>query len=261
MKVRGNLALVLQTATLFGKVENRSASKEELCMLRVLSPIAKLFTAKDCLMVVSEGIEGLGGIGYLEDSAIPVYLRNAQVLPIWEGTTNVLCWDVVRAIKHLGLAGLENVLMWLRMNIDKAYRVDEADLRTDKAFGDAYRYLILVYTEISNILFDLVKGKNVELKYQFNLRNIVLSFSHICIAVILLRMASNPDIIDNHERYPEREANIASFVAWVEREDFPSMKLFSRIKDFTPEIGEGTKKLALIGLDGDLITNLNRPKF
>ena len=43
----------------------------------MLSPIAKLFTAKDCLKVVSEGLEGLGGVGYLEDSGIPPYLRNA----------------------------------------------------------------------------------------------------------------------------------------------------------------------------------------
>lgn len=165
MKVRGCLGLVLQTATIFGKVESGTASKEEACMLRVLSPIAKLFTAKDCLHVISEGIEGLGGFGYLESSGVPSYLRNAQVLPIWEGTTNVLCWDVVRAIQHLGNQGLDNVLMWLRMKIDKAYRNDEGDIRTEKRYGDAYRYLILVYTELSNILFDLVKGKNVELRY------------------------------------------------------------------------------------------------
>jgi Acyl-CoA dehydrogenase, C-terminal domain len=49
MKVRGNLALVLQTAVLFGKVENATANKEQESMLRILSPISKLFTAKDCL--------------------------------------------------------------------------------------------------------------------------------------------------------------------------------------------------------------------
>ena len=86
MKTRGNLALVLQTAALFGKVEAGEANSEESCFFRILSPISKLFTAKDCLFVISEGIEGLGGIGYLEDSGIPSYLRTGQVLPIWEGT-------------------------------------------------------------------------------------------------------------------------------------------------------------------------------
>lgn len=261
MKVRGNLALVLQTSVLFGKVESKTATAEEACMVRVLSPISKLFTAKDCLNVVSEGIEGLGGIGYLEDSGLPSYLRNGQVLPIWEGTTNVLCWDVVRAIKHLGTQGLDNVLMWLRMSIDKAYRDDEPDLRTEKSYGDAYRYLIIVYTELSNILFDLVKGKNVELRYQFNLRQIVFAFSHVCIAVILLRMASDPEIIDEHSRYSEREAHVTAFIEWVRREDFPSIELFARVKEFSDEKAETTKNLALVGLDGELITNLMRPKF
>jgi putative acyl-CoA dehydrogenase len=38
-----------------------------------------------------------GGIGYLEDSGIPVMLRDAQVLSIWEGITNVLSLDMLRA--------------------------------------------------------------------------------------------------------------------------------------------------------------------
>jgi len=47
---------------------------------------------------VSEGIEALGALGYMENSNVPVYLRDAQVLTIWEGTTNVLCLDFLRAI-------------------------------------------------------------------------------------------------------------------------------------------------------------------
>ena len=72
---------------------------------------------------------------------------------------------MVRAIKHLKTEGLEEVLMWLRMNIDKAYRSDEPELRSNKSYGDAYRYLIIVYTELSNVLYDMVKGENIELKY------------------------------------------------------------------------------------------------
>ena len=40
-----------------------------------------------------------GGIGYLEDTNIPVLHRDAQVLSIWEGTTNVLSLDMLRAIE------------------------------------------------------------------------------------------------------------------------------------------------------------------
>ena len=40
----------------------------------------------------------LGGAGYVEDTGLPVLLRDSQVLPIWEGTTNVLSLDTLRAI-------------------------------------------------------------------------------------------------------------------------------------------------------------------
>jgi len=48
--------------------------------------------------VSSEGLESFGGAGYLEDTGLPVHLRDAQVLSIWEGTTNVLALDTLRAI-------------------------------------------------------------------------------------------------------------------------------------------------------------------
>jgi hypothetical protein len=47
--------------------------------------------------VASEALEAFGGAGYIEDTGLPQLLRNAQVLPIWEGTTNVLSLDLLRA--------------------------------------------------------------------------------------------------------------------------------------------------------------------
>ena len=37
-------------------------------------------------------------MGYIEGSMLPTLERDAQVLSIWEGTTNVLCYDFVRAL-------------------------------------------------------------------------------------------------------------------------------------------------------------------
>ena len=51
-------------------------------------------------------MEAFGGAGYIEDTHLPVLLRDAQVLPIWEGTTNVLALDTLRAIGPRGLAPL-----------------------------------------------------------------------------------------------------------------------------------------------------------
>lgn len=67
-------------------------------MVRVMTPLAKMFTGKEVLTVLNEAIEAFGGMGYIESSMIPVLLRDAQVLPIWEGTTNVMSYDFVRAL-------------------------------------------------------------------------------------------------------------------------------------------------------------------
>ena len=49
--------------------------------------------------MLSEVIEAFGGAGYVEDTGLPLLLRDAQVLPIWEGTTNVLSLDALRALE------------------------------------------------------------------------------------------------------------------------------------------------------------------
>jgi hypothetical protein len=56
---------------------------------------------------VSEAIEAFGGAGYVEDTGVPTLLRDTQVLPIWEGTTNVLALDaVLRSGLGVGLRAL-----------------------------------------------------------------------------------------------------------------------------------------------------------
>lgn len=78
---------------------NKERSNSEL-LLRLLTPLNKLYTAKCAVFCASEAIECMGGIGYLEPSFMPRIFRDAQVLPVWEGTTNVLSLDVLRVLKH-----------------------------------------------------------------------------------------------------------------------------------------------------------------
>ncbi len=69
--------------------------------LRLLTPVVKLTTARQSVAALSEIVESFGGAGYVEDTGIPVLLRDAQVFSIWEGTTNVLALDALRAL-HSG---------------------------------------------------------------------------------------------------------------------------------------------------------------
>jgi alkylation response protein AidB-like acyl-CoA dehydrogenase len=99
------LHLVFFLVELLGKDECGEASDAERALLRLLTPVAKLFTAKQAIAVASEAIEAFGGAGYIEDTGLPRLLRDAQVLSIWEGTTNVLSLDVLRAIDHDAVLG------------------------------------------------------------------------------------------------------------------------------------------------------------
>lgn len=90
--------LAFYVAELTGRSEAGEINDEETLLLRLLTPVMKLLTGKQAVAVASETLEAFGGAGYVEDTGLPVLLRDAQVLPIWEGTTNVLSLDVLRAL-------------------------------------------------------------------------------------------------------------------------------------------------------------------
>jgi alkylation response protein AidB-like acyl-CoA dehydrogenase len=102
VEYRAALALTFECARLLGRQEAGEATEDERAALRLLTPLAKLATAKQAVAVASEALEGFGGAGYVEDTGLPLWLRDAQVLPIWEGTTNVLSLDVLRAALREG---------------------------------------------------------------------------------------------------------------------------------------------------------------
>lgn len=91
--------LTFYVVSLLGKDEVGQASESEKRTLRFLTPVLKLYTAKRAYEIVSEVVEGFGGAGYVEDTGIPVLLRDMMAMVIWEGTTNVLSLDLLRALK------------------------------------------------------------------------------------------------------------------------------------------------------------------
>jgi alkylation response protein AidB-like acyl-CoA dehydrogenase len=129
--------------------------------LRIVAPLAKLATGKLAVEAASEYVESFGGAGYVEDTGVPRLLRDAQVLPIWEGTTNVLALDVTRAI----VAGhAEPVLARVEAHAAlepyaKALREEVALVRQDPAApavvaGARGLALRLAHTLTAALLFD-----------------------------------------------------------------------------------------------------------
>jgi acyl-CoA dehydrogenase len=74
------------------------AGERAFKLMRALIPVAKYKTARMAVETTSYACEVLGGNGYVREHVTPRLLRDAQVLPIWEGTSNVLSLDLLRAL-------------------------------------------------------------------------------------------------------------------------------------------------------------------
>ena len=90
--------LAFFAAELTGRSETMELNEDRTILQRLLIPVMKLTTGKQAVAVASEVLEAFGGAGFIEDTGIPTLLRDSQVLPIWEGTTNVLSLDVLKVL-------------------------------------------------------------------------------------------------------------------------------------------------------------------
>jgi acyl-CoA dehydrogenase len=91
-------ALLLTFEAVEALMKADAGDAEAAIVLRILTPIVKAVTGKLAVPCVSEAMELIGGNAYIEESPLPRLLRDAQVLPIWEGTTNILVLDALRVM-------------------------------------------------------------------------------------------------------------------------------------------------------------------
>lgn len=96
---QASYALTALCFAALGEVElGTDQAAESAALLRLSTSLAKAMTAKLAVAGTSEALECFGGPGYVEDTGMPVLLRDAQVLPVWEGTTNIQSLDLLRAL-------------------------------------------------------------------------------------------------------------------------------------------------------------------
>ncbi|MBK9711914.1 MAG: acyl-CoA dehydrogenase family protein [Kouleothrix sp.] len=118
-ELEGAFHLSFYLVELIGRDEAGELDEEQAALLRMLTSIAKLTTARQAVAVASEVLEAFGGAGYVEDTGLPALLRDSQVLPIWEGTTNVLALDTLRAVGEAG-AGWRALKQRARQSVESA---------------------------------------------------------------------------------------------------------------------------------------------
>ena len=70
--------------------------------MRILTPLIKFRACRDARKVTGDAMEVRGGCGYIEDWADPRLVRDAHLGSIWEGTSNIVALDVLRAIRREG---------------------------------------------------------------------------------------------------------------------------------------------------------------
>lgn len=93
----GIFALVFDTVRALDRADMGDEAMRRY--VRLATPMVKALSGKLAIWAVSEAMEAIGGNAYIEESILPRLLRDAQVLPIWEGTTHILTLDALRAIE------------------------------------------------------------------------------------------------------------------------------------------------------------------
>jgi putative acyl-CoA dehydrogenase len=74
--------------------------EHEMALKRLVTPIIKYWTCKRAPQHAAEALECLGGAGFVEESGMPRLYRQSPVNGVWEGSGNVICLDVLRALKR-----------------------------------------------------------------------------------------------------------------------------------------------------------------
>jgi putative acyl-CoA dehydrogenase len=101
LEAEAAVALVMRLARAF---DLAAGDAREAARARLLTPAVKYWVCKSAPLFIDEAMECLGGNGYVEESVLPRLYREAPVNAIWEGSGNVMCLDVLRAVAHEGEA-------------------------------------------------------------------------------------------------------------------------------------------------------------
>ena len=109
-------------------VEAGPGDESEAALARLVTPVMKYWTCKRAPQHAAEALECLGGAGFVEESGLPRLFRQSPVNGIWEGSGNVVCLDVLRALLRAPEA-LE--VFW-----GEVQAAAGADRRLDRAVAD-----------------------------------------------------------------------------------------------------------------------------
>jgi putative acyl-CoA dehydrogenase len=149
LNVLGDLSLESEAATtlmmrLARAFDLRDSDEHEHGLARLATAVAKYWICKRTPQFVNEAQECLGGNGYVEECVLPRLYREAPLNSIWEGSGNVICLDILRAMAK-DPSSLEAVIAEIRHARGSDRRFDgftdrlEAELAGPRGEGNARR--------------------------------------------------------------------------------------------------------------------------
>jgi putative acyl-CoA dehydrogenase len=97
LHVEASAALVMRLCHAFDRMHDDA---NEAAYMRLLTPAIKYWVCKSSPAFLYEAMECLGGNGYVEEGILARHYREAPVNAIWEGSGNVMCLDVLRALSR-----------------------------------------------------------------------------------------------------------------------------------------------------------------
>lgn len=104
LQVLADMALDVEAATALAfrlaRAFDGGADEDEAAYRRLMTPVTKYWVCKIAPALICEAMECLGGNGYVEEGGFPRLYREAPVNAIWEGSGNVLCLDMLRAVER-----------------------------------------------------------------------------------------------------------------------------------------------------------------
>ena len=141
LNVLADLCLDSEAATATALRLARAFDDEDHAFRRLAAAVSKYWVCKQTPPLVAEALECLGGNGYVEESGLPRLFRESPLNSLWEGSGNVNCLDVLRAVErepesleafHTELELARGANMQLDAALDElaAELADEADLET-----------------------------------------------------------------------------------------------------------------------------------
>ncbi|MDF2117698.1 acyl-CoA dehydrogenase family protein [Roseiarcaceae bacterium H3SJ34-1] len=159
------LALSMRLAQAFEQAEGEGSALDA-AWKRIVTPAAKFWVCKRAVELTGEAMEVFGGNGYVEESIMARLFREAPVNSIWEGSGNVMCLDVLRALAR-------------DTDHMRALLTHLADISNGNA---------LLTREFANLAARLAGGANLEA----GSRGIAQQLTLLCQAALLNAHAPNP---------------------------------------------------------------------